>query len=126
MSYNNAAARKRLLGGPGYLYTTLRESDLAIKIGLSADPLRRFYSFRASFSARVDRYSLLWIVAVPVMDKCERSLHAICRPRRITGEWFRLEELEAHRVLSRLGSPEYIGIPFGDPRHIERCAPGEF
>src|SRR3982750_1238451 len=64
MAFNNAAHRERLLSGPGYLYAIERESDHAIKIGMSHKPRERFIGFRSSYEARHDRYSLLWIVPV--------------------------------------------------------------
>lgn len=121
-AHNASAHRYRTLTGTGFLYATQRESDRAIKIGMSIQPVQRFISYRCSYSARHDRYSLLWIVEVEGMADRERSLHLALRQYRIQGEreWFWLRKREALLALMTVGNPIYIGYPFETPKESPR------
>ena len=128
MAFNNAAHRERLLSGPGYLYAIERESDHAIKIGMSHKPRERFIGFRSSYEARHDRYSLLWIVPVGHMLDAEKSAHCKLQPQRMSknSEWFRISRAVALVTLEQLGDPVYIGRPFENPRTMNRTGRNEF
>jgi hypothetical protein len=121
-AFNAAAIRRRAFEGIGFLYATQRESDSNIKIGMSSRPIERFISYRCSYLARHDRYSLLWIVEVPEMQKCERLVHLGLRSKLIDGEreWFFISKRDAFMALAVVGNPIYIGCPFQTPRKMPR------
>lgn len=100
-SFNRSIDRQRLFAGVGYLYAIQRESDHAIKIGMSADPHTRLNGIRSAWHNRHDRYRLLFTTKVRAMQETERSAHALLRPYRIYREWFVISIPDAWFLLTR-------------------------
>lgn len=74
---------------PGYVYLVRRDSDGAVKIGISTDPAKRLYKIRQQHQS--DFLTLLDSAFVADMGRAEAELHA-----RLShcgnGEWFALAE----------------------------------
>ncbi len=92
--------------GSGFIYAMVRESDHAIKIGLSIDPAKRAKAVNTYLANRPT--TLLAYVAVDCMRAAEKAAHALIAHRQLpanqfTGdEWFSLTPTEAADLLAWL------------------------
>ncbi len=74
---------------PGFLYLMRRDSDSAIKIGISLDPKSRLWKTRSNVQG--DQIVLLATFPVNNMGTVEKALHVRFESKRVIGEWFALD-----------------------------------
>lgn len=90
----------KLMGGynkPGFVYAMLRQSDAAVKIGISQDPAKRLYKVRAQYpGVQID---VIGKAYVEDMGSTEASLHQLYTHCK-SGEWFALSENEREELLN--------------------------
>lgn len=84
---------------PGFVYLFERQSDGAIKIGISNNPDRRVSKVRQQYPG--DTITVLDKAAVLDMGASEATLHAKFEARK-SGEWFALEADERRELLVEL------------------------
>lgn len=80
---------------PGFIYAFRRESDGAIKIGISANPQKRLYRVRENY--RGDQIGILYTAPVDDMGGTEAFLHDKFK-RGKTGEWFAMNQGEEREL----------------------------
>ncbi|MFM0439265.1 GIY-YIG nuclease family protein [Paraburkholderia strydomiana] len=90
----------KLMGGynkPGFVYAMLRQSDGAVKIGISQDPSKRLYKVRAQYpSVQID---VIGKAYVDDMGSTEAALHQTYSHCK-NGEWFALTGSEREELLN--------------------------
>ncbi|CBJ38307.1 protein of unknown function [Ralstonia solanacearum CMR15] len=78
-----------LVGGynqPGFVYVARRQSDTAVKIGISTDPAKRVYKIRQQFKG--DQIDIIGKYLVEDMGAVEAEMHAAFSENHLGGEWF--------------------------------------
>lgn len=99
---------------PGFIYVLDRDSDEAVKIGISIRPSKRLYKVRKQFPN--DQIDLRTKVSVPDMGAAEARIHKALSVYKISGEWFLLDErgeaiLEGHLATEVKVNSKEIGTP---------------
>lgn len=82
------------LDRPSWVYAVQCTETLRVKIGVSVDPIRRFYSLQVGSPT-----DLKLVALVPGDDATEAGIHAEVSNSRIKGEWFEMNDETAGRVL---------------------------
>jgi hypothetical protein len=81
---------------PGFVYAMRRDTDGAVKIGISQEPAKRLYKVRAQYPEAV--ITVIGKRYVEDMGAEEANLHQLFRAKK-SGEWFSLDDREVAALL---------------------------
>jgi hypothetical protein len=87
----------------GFVYILREPKQGWWKIGMSADPHRRFNDLKAARPDRLELVEYYNLGSLKLAHQMERHLHEVFRDSRLTGEWFSNIDLE---IIRKVAGPD--------------------